>query len=290
MQLSRVPPETYHGVFVSIAEKGFGRTADLLRAVLRSALNRAVKLRRLEVNPILGTEPVRYMQKDSGVFTDAEVKRFLVVAEDARLGCLFVLCLSLGLRIAEALGLRAGGIDLATREIHIRRQLQRVKLPGEEQGRWIEREPKKGSLRDLPIPEPGYRFLVRHLAKRAEEALAAGEKWTDSGFLFVNAIGGPLHEKNVAEEFHATCDRAKVPRIRFHDTRHSCGTFLHAQGADSIMRILGHSQLSTTKRYTHVSARVVKPALDRVDSLFQWTQEVPQPDLVTNSANHSKAQ
>ncbi len=56
-----------------------------------------------------------------------------------------------------------------------------------------------------------------------------------------------------------------------HDTRHSCGTLLHVQGADPfiIQNVLGHSQLSTTKRYTHVPIQVTKTALDRLESLFQ---------------------
>jgi len=98
-----------------------------------------------------------------------------------------------------------------------------------------------------------------------------GEKWKDSGYLFVSVVGLPLHERNVSEAFHQVCDRAQVPRIRFHDTRHSCGTLLHVQGADPfiIQKVLGHSQLSTTRRYTHVPIQVTKTALDGLESLFK---------------------
>lgn len=91
-------------------------------------------------------------------------------------------------------------------------------------------------------------------------------------------LGAPLHERNVSEAFHALCDRAKVPRIRFHDTRHSCGTLLNAQGASpfTIQRVLGHSQLSTTKRYTHVPIEVTKAALDGVESLVEATRKKPE--------------
>ena len=46
--------------------------------------------------------------------------------------------------------------------------------------------------------------------------------------------------------------------MRVHDTRHSCGTLLHVQHADPFMiqEVLGHSQLSTTRRYTHVPIEV----------------------------------
>jgi integrase len=107
--------------------------------------------------------------------------------------------------------------------------------------------------------------------------MAVGEKWKDSGYLFVSVLGAPLHERNVSQAFHLACDRAKVPRIRFHDTRHSCGTLLHVQGADPfiIQKVLGHSQLSTTRRYTHVPAAVTKTALDGLESLFQSAGSAP---------------
>ena len=113
--------------------------------------------------------------------------------------------------------------------------------------------------------------------------MATGEIWKDSGRLFVSVTGAPLHTRNVSEAFHLVCDRANVPRIRFHDTRHSCGTLLHVQGADPfiIQKVLGHSQLSTTRRYTHVPIQVTKTALDGLESLFKKAARTADPELVT---------
>jgi len=77
------------------------------------------------------------------------------------------------------------------------------------------------------------------------------------------------------ESFHKLCDVAKVPRIRVHDTRHSCGTLLHVQGADPfvIQEVLGHSQLTTTRRYTHVPIGVTKTAVVSLEAAFEMERK-----------------
>jgi site-specific recombinase XerD len=82
--------------------------------------------------------------------------------------------------------------------------------------------------------------------------------------------GAPLHERNLSEAFHKLCDDAKVPKIRFHDVRHTAGTPLHVQGADALVikEVLGHTQLRTTDRYTHILISVTKQTLNRLDALY----------------------
>ena len=157
-----------------------------------------------------------------------------------------------------------------------------VKLPGEDEGHWIEREPKRGSARPLPLTETVYRALVRHMALRNAEA-ATRKGWSGSGYVFVSVTGAPLHERNVSEAFHAICDSAKVPRLRFHDTRHTCGTLLHVGGADPfvIKEVLGHTQLSTTKRYTHVPIQATKAALDSMEALVKAAKMTSPESPVT---------
>jgi len=150
MALTRLAPEDVQRVLNHVADGGHARTADLLRAVLRSAFNKAVRLRRMATNPVLGTDPIKCVSRETATFTADEGRRFLDAAEGDRLGALFMIALSLGLRKGEVIGLKRADIDLESRVLHIRRSLAWVKLPGErEEGRWIEREPKRGSSATL---------------------------------------------------------------------------------------------------------------------------------------------
>jgi integrase len=283
LPLAKLAPETLQLLFTRIAATGHTRTASLLRDVLRAALNRAVRIGRLENNPVLATDAPRHIPQESETFTPDEAQRFKQAAELHRLGALFITALSLGLRKGEVCGLKPDDIDHDERKLRIRRALSWSKQPGEEVGRWIERPPKRGSLRDLPLPPDLYTILLSHLSRRDENRIATGDKWHDSGYLFTSVTGAPLHERNVSEAFHQLCDACGVPRIRFHDTRHTCGTMLHALGASpfTIQKILGHSQLSTTRRYTQVPAEVAKTALDSLSSLLNE----PKPLTVKLTVN-----
>jgi integrase len=114
----------------------------------------------------------------------------------------------------------------------------------------------------LPLPDVVADALRRHLIRREQEQLLAGTAWKESGRVFTSTIGKPLDGDNLTKAFQEIATEAKVPMIRLHDLRHTCGTFLRAQGVSpfTIEEILGYSQLSATRRYTHVNRAVQKSA------------------------------
>ena len=94
MPLRKLAPEDLQRQFNVVAAGGHARTAVLLRAILRSSFNRAVHLRRMSGNPVLGTDPVTYMPEETATFTMEEGLRFLEAAENDRLGAMFTIMLS----------------------------------------------------------------------------------------------------------------------------------------------------------------------------------------------------
>jgi integrase len=73
------------------------------------------------------------------------------------------------------------------------------------------------------------------------------------------------HHANLANRFKAMCDRARVPRIRFHDLRHTHATIMLGLGQYSKMVSdrLGHSSIQITlDTYSHVLPDMQQGAAD----------------------------
>jgi integrase len=85
------------------------------------------------------------------------------------------------------------------------------------------------------------------------------------------SIGTPLDPRSVIRRFHSILKTAGLPKLRFHDLRHSAATLLLAQGVTPryITELLGHSQVSfTMQTYAHVLAPVRKEIAAKMDEIL----------------------
>jgi hypothetical protein len=105
--------------------------------------------------------------------------------------------------------------------------------------------------RTLPLPAPVLAALKSFKAAPAEERLAAGEAYTDTGFVLVHETGEAFTIKQLRRRAYRLMEILDLRRVRLCDARASCLTYLANSGVpDHILaRWAGHTNVQTTKRW-----------------------------------------
>ena len=150
-----------------------------------------------------------------------------------------------GLRVSELCGLSLIDLDRSARVVRVLGKGNKERL--------------------CPFNEVTVDALNAWLAVRGE-LLAKEAKKQDPTALFLNARGGRLSPRAVQQHLKKYALQAGITReVSPHALRHSFATHLLAGGADIrvIQELLGHSSISTTQRYTHVSFEQLQAVYDK---------------------------
>ncbi|MEX2355620.1 MAG: tyrosine-type recombinase/integrase, partial [Thermaerobacterales bacterium] len=90
--------------------------------------------------------------------------------------------------------------------------------------------------------------------------------------VFTTPIGTPVNQSNIRNRhFYDLLDAAGLPRMRFHDLRHTCATLMLQAGVQPkvVQETLGHSTIAMTiDLYSHVMPSIQKEAATRMNDLL----------------------
>ncbi len=154
---------------------------------------------------------------------------------------IFELMYSAGIRAQEALGINVNDIHL--------------------EGMWVKVRGKGGKERVLPFGEKAKGAIDEYLVLRKDRQKISGKSP-----LFVNAQGTRLSYRGLLKIMKKHQIKAQLFKdLALHGIRHSFATHMLDSGADlrSIQELLGHSKLSTTQKYTHVSMDKLMEVYDK---------------------------
>lgn len=218
------------------------RTTQYTIAVLSRALNYAIAIDLIGRNPCRVVRTPRVIKHKVKPLTIEQANALLAAADTHQLGLLFRLALSLGLRRGELLALTWENIDL-------------------ERGVLTVQEAKtQAGKRTIPLPQVLVEKLRQHHATQSLQNL-----------VFTTRNGTPIQARNLVRTYKRLLRQAGIPDRRFHDLRHSCATFLIAQGVNlhAVKHILGHSTIRVTSDiYGHMVTNTTRDILDNVAGLF----------------------
>jgi integrase len=133
------------------------------------------------------------------------------------------------------------------------------------------KEPKTGYGRTLALSPTLVDELRAHRLRQAEELLRLGIKVTDETFVCAREDGLPLQPQTLTQEWKRLVAKTGLPRIRFHDLRHSHATHMLASGVHPKIASerLGHSKVGITDLYSHVLPGMQEDAVAKVDAAMQ---------------------
>jgi integrase len=243
-----------------------GRSVQYAGSILRKALNDAVrKWDLLEHNPSARADLPKRNRTAMATWTGPELERFLAQVKGDRLAALWTFAALSGARRGEVVGLRWADLDLEAGTASIRQAIVMVARRPTFQG------PKTGRGRRLiRLDAATVAALRAHRKAQAEERLAWGAAWTDHGLVFCQEDGQPLNPETVAKWFQAHSRAAGLPRIRFHDLRHTWATLALQAGVHpkAVSGRLGHATIAITlDTYSHLLPDVESDAAERVAGL-----------------------
>jgi len=228
-----------------LKEKKFAATSVIRKvASLRGFFKWAYSTGIITKNPASTIEQPRVPKRLPKVVTLKEVEEMLHNNLKAEEHVILELLYSCGLRVSELVNLKVNDIDLASKY---------VRCTG------------KGSKeRIIPIGEEAKKVVQDYLPLRT---LAVKKYKLDTKNLLVSANGKTYTRQDVYYLIH---EQGKLinKNISPHTLRHSFATHLLENGADIriVQELLGHSDVSTTQLYTHISKKHLKEVYFSINS------------------------
>jgi integrase len=244
-------------------------TRRYIHVILRSALARAVELQLLARNPAEAFKKrlPKIERKEMVTLSADESHFFLETIKESRTYWPVLVALATGMRRGEILALRWKNIDLNRGIVRVVQSLEQTKTGVRF------KDTKTGRDRAITLPAFAVDELCRLKCSQAEELLKLGIRQTGETLAVCRVDGEALQPRSLTDQFGKLRRRFKdLPRIRFHDTRHSHATQLLSDGVHPkvAQERLGHSTITTTMDlYSHVTETMQADAAGRLDAAFR---------------------
>lgn len=264
--LSRVRPETIDSFLKSKTNEGLSpRYVKLLRTVLSMALDQAVRWRLLDSNPAQYSLSIKQPSRTTKALSEDQASALLLAAKGDRLGALWTLMLSLGLRRGEAIALRWSDYDRKAKTLAIARNRKK------EGSKVVVGSLKtEASRRTLPLPDFLCEVLDGHRAAQLQEKeylLGLGVAWAEHEAMFTTVGGHFLDPDNTSKLFKTLTKKAGLDGWHLHELRHSSATMLLSEGVplEQVSKLLGHASIRITSDvYGHLSTEHLRGATDTI--------------------------
>ena len=231
------------------------KTVRNIHQIISSALKLAVEQKLIACNPAEGCALPKVERKEMQTLPVEQLASFLREAKDSGVFALYYIDLTTGLRRGELLGLKWSDIDLEKGDLRVQRQIGRI------DGKIIEMPLKtKNAYRTLPLSADAISVL------KMQKCKVGNSEW-----VFPSPTGGPMSPDSVLHMLHRVLKRAGLPKVRFHDLRHTFATLALQNGVDikTVSGMLGHFSAGfTLDTYAHVTTSAKREAAKTMGNIL----------------------
>jgi integrase len=263
IQLQRLTPSDIQKGYNAFDRNPSPRTRRHIHRILKSALARAVEQQVIVRNPADALKRLpKVERKPVTVLTVEQSTKLLKAIRHTTTYWPTLIALATGMRRGEILALRWKNVDLDKGVVRVVESLEQTKA-----GIRF-KSTKTEKARAVPLPKFAVEALRGWKREQAERLLRIGVR---QDLVCAREDGEPKQPESLTHEFTYLIGRAGVPRVRFHDLRHSHATQLLANGIHPkiVQERLGHSTITVTMDlYSHVSETIQSDAATRLDQAY----------------------
>jgi integrase len=212
-------------------------------------------------------DPPKVERKKMAALDAGQTAALLAHFRETRMFVPVLLGVLLGLRRGEVTALKWSAVNLDGAMLAVAESTEQTRKGIRA------KETKSGRNRAVALPSLAVEELRRHRARQAEELLRLGVRLSGDTHVYAQSDGSPVQPNNLTHEFTRILAQAKgLPRVRFHDLRHSHATHLLLNGVHPkiAQERLGHSSVGITlDLYSHVLPGMQEDAAAKVDAALR---------------------
>jgi len=238
-----------------------------IHATLKSALNQAVRMRKIVLNPMDGVEAPKPRLAKTRVLSETEILKLLSTIESKSVmwKVMWRITLLTGIRQGEVLGLTWENVDLEKGTIRIAQQLQR------QTGNGLVLKPLKTDIdgRTLILDKSTAQELRKWKAEQSMQKLRQ-LNWGVHDLVFTNSVGKALEPRRTAKMWASLLKETGISHMKLHGARHSFATWAIQNKIDikMVSHYLGHTDMRTTIRiYQQVTGESLEATALRISEL-----------------------
>lgn len=269
LQLKKLKPFHLQNYYSTLLEEKVLSSTKVLyhHRILHEALKHAVQWHLIEYNPADAVEPPKKNKYNAQIWDDKTAKEAIEKLKDSKVYIPVLLSLTTGMRLGEIAALTWDNVDFQNKVIYVDKTVIRINGKVSISDVKTEKSRRSIAISDFVIQE-----LKKHLKKQKENKLKYGTNYVDTNFVCTHEDGRQQLPDYITKKFQKEIQKYGLPKVRFHDLRHTHASLLLKQGINPkvVSERLGHSSISITMDlYSHVVPELQREAARKIEELIK---------------------